>query len=131
VLTRLGLGERFAVTRSAEEEPIGKPHPGIFITTARLLKVEPAACVVFEDSPAGVLAAKAAGMVCVAVPESHPERDDAPAQRDNARPSVFERADVVLASLEDLDGPVWWRAVACIPPRSARGLLREIPGAGA
>jgi sugar-phosphatase len=126
VVQRLGLHERFAVMRSAEDEPAGKPHPGIFITTARLLEVEPAACVVFEDSPAGVLAAKAAGMVCVAVPEA----DDARTQGNEALASVFERADIVLASLEDLGAAVWSRAVACSQARPARGMLKEVPGPG-
>lgn len=58
----------FSVVRSAEYEPNGKPAPDVFLTTAKALNIAPQDCIVFEDSYNGVLAAKAAGMWCVAVP---------------------------------------------------------------
>jgi len=45
-----------------------KPEPDLFLLAAARLGVPPAACVVFEDSPNGIRAAKRAGMACVAVP---------------------------------------------------------------
>jgi beta-phosphoglucomutase len=45
----------------------GKPHPAIFLAAAEALGLAPARCVVFEDAPAGVVAAKAAGMGAVGV----------------------------------------------------------------
>jgi len=130
VLAGLGLTERFAVVHSAEEEPAGKPDPAIFRTTAQLLEVDPARCVVFEDAPAGVLAAKAAGMACVAVPEAHPHDADEPHDAsagpdDPAGREGFERADVVLGSLTELDDTVLARLAANgdepgQPPRSRR-----------
>ncbi|MGN1358935.1 MAG: HAD family hydrolase [Kiritimatiellia bacterium] len=51
----------------AEDYPRGKPAPDGYLTAARLLGVDPACCVVFEDSGAGVASAKAAGMMCVAL----------------------------------------------------------------
>jgi beta-phosphoglucomutase-like phosphatase (HAD superfamily) len=45
----------------------GKPHPEIFLTAAALLDVPPERCVVIEDAPAGVQAAKAGGMLCIGV----------------------------------------------------------------
>jgi beta-phosphoglucomutase-like phosphatase (HAD superfamily) len=45
----------------------GKPDPAIFLAAAAELGLPPAACVVVEDAPAGVQAAKAGGMACVAV----------------------------------------------------------------
>ena len=57
VVRRFDLAKRFAVVHSGEDEELSKPHPAIFLTTAALLGVLPAACVVFEDSAAGVLAA--------------------------------------------------------------------------
>jgi mannitol-1-/sugar-/sorbitol-6-phosphatase len=49
----------------------GKPDPEGFLAGARLLGVEPAACVAFEDAPAGILAARAAGMPVVGITTTH------------------------------------------------------------
>jgi HAD superfamily hydrolase (TIGR01509 family) len=54
---------------SADEVLAGKPAPDVFLETCRRLDVHPANCLVLEDSRAGVLAAQAAGMVCVALPD--------------------------------------------------------------
>jgi len=62
-----GLHERFAPRIfSATMVERGKPAPDLFLYAAREMDVDPAACVVVEDSPAGVMAAKAAGMKVVA-----------------------------------------------------------------
>lgn len=54
---------------------IAKPHPDIFLYAAKQLGVDPADCLVIEDAPNGVLAAKAAGMACAALTTSTtPER---------------------------------------------------------
>lgn len=55
-----------------DEVPRGKPAPDIFLEAASRLMVDPSACVVFEDSMAGVDAACAAGMRVVAVPDLVP-----------------------------------------------------------
>jgi HAD superfamily hydrolase (TIGR01509 family) len=91
VLTTLGMEEAFAVTHSAVEEEFGKPHPAVFLTTARLLGVEPAECVAIEDSKAGVGSATAAGMRVIAVPPTHLFDDPA-----------FDGADFKLRSLDKL-----------------------------
>lgn len=52
---------------SNEDVDPGKPHPGPFLEASRRLGVEPANCLVFEDSEVGIAAAKAAGMICIAV----------------------------------------------------------------
>ncbi|MEV7547200.1 HAD family hydrolase [Streptomyces sp. NPDC089915] len=62
-LGRTGLYERFAGRiHSASEVAHGKPAPDLFLHAARRMGVDPAACVVVEDSRPGVLAARAAGM---------------------------------------------------------------------
>lgn len=90
-LERLRLADTFDVVKSAETEPLGKPHPGIFLTTASLLDVPPVECLVLEDSLTGVIAAKAARMACIAVPFDHPEHD-----------VRFAIADAVIGSLVDV-----------------------------
>jgi len=85
------MADVFAVTHSAVKEELGKPHPAVFLTTARLLGVEPAECAAIEDSVAGVRSAKAAGMRVIAVPPTHLFDDPA-----------YAVADFKLRSLEDL-----------------------------
>jgi beta-phosphoglucomutase-like phosphatase (HAD superfamily) len=96
VIARLELNGRFEVVHSAEDEERGKPDPAVYLTAAAKLAVAPDRCLAIEDSPNGVVAAKAAGMVCVAVPE--------PGMADDPRMS---QADLVLSSLQDLDADRW------------------------
>lgn len=67
ILTRLGVRDAFALIVDGSEVVHGKPDPEAYLLTARKLGVRPEECVVFEDSHVGVLAAKRAGMFCVAV----------------------------------------------------------------
>jgi mannitol-1-/sugar-/sorbitol-6-/2-deoxyglucose-6-phosphatase len=75
VVSKLGIGKVIEVVHSAEHEPYGKPHPAVYITTAEKLGVLPQDCLAFEDSPNGVLAAKAAKMKCIAVPDAKMKDD--------------------------------------------------------
>jgi HAD superfamily hydrolase (TIGR01509 family) len=93
-LEHFDLRRRFALVHSAEDEAYGKPHPAVFLTTAARLDAPARRCLVWEDAPAGVLAAKAASMACIAVPEDgeghHP---------------AFGLADLVVGSLLEAEGP--------------------------
>ena len=89
-LERVGLRSAFEQVVSAEGERFGKPHPGVYLTTAAQMGVAPASCVALEDSVNGVVAATGAGMRCIAVPERWP-----------VDPRL-ERADVVIRSLLEL-----------------------------
>lgn len=89
VLRRIGLRNGFDVLQSAEHETYGKPHPAVYIECARALGIAPADCLALEDSPAGVLAAKAARMTCIAIPP--------PELRDDPRYCI---ADLPLDSIE-------------------------------
>jgi HAD superfamily hydrolase (TIGR01509 family) len=66
-LTRLGIRELIAVLVTAEDVAEGKPSPEGFLAACVGLGVEPGTAVAFEDAPAGVAAAKAAGMPTVGV----------------------------------------------------------------
>jgi len=78
----------------------GKPHPEVFLTAAAKLDVAPQRCVVFEDAVAGVEAAKAGKMKCVAVTfvGHHP-----------AEKLRAAGADIVVASLEEVTPEQLWR----------------------
>jgi len=91
-LDRLGLTASMAAWHSAEWEPLGKPHPGAYLSTAAKLGVDPTACLAIEDSFNGAISAKAARMRVVAVPE--------PSALDSPR---WGFCDLVLASLESFD----------------------------
>ena len=62
-----GTAKYFSAVVSGEDVRRGKPDPEVFLSAAAKLGVPPAKCVVFEDAVAGVEAAKAGGMACVAV----------------------------------------------------------------
>lgn len=66
-LAELGLVDRLTRIVRSDTVPRGKPHPDVFLAAALLIEVAPEDCLAFEDAPAGVLSARAAGMTCVAV----------------------------------------------------------------
>jgi sugar-phosphatase len=88
-LERLGITDAITVWHSAEWEPLGKPHPGSYLSTAAKLGKDPTVCLALEDSFNGAIAAKAARMRVVAVPE--------PAARTSPR---WGCCDAVLPTLE-------------------------------
>ena len=67
-LTRLGLIGRFDVIRCADDVPRVKPDPALYRAVVEATGVRPDEALALEDSPNGVLAAKRAGLTCVAVP---------------------------------------------------------------
>lgn len=75
VLALDGLAKKFAAVVSSSDVARGKPAPDIFLRTAELLGVPPAACWVIEDSKPGVAAALAAGMRVVAITNTHPAHE--------------------------------------------------------
>jgi HAD superfamily hydrolase (TIGR01509 family) len=89
-LRTLRITEHFPIVVSSVEVGRGKPAPDVFLAAASRLGLPPSRCLVVEDSRNGVLAAKRAGMACVAVPCGVTRGQD------------FAEADVVLDSLEAL-----------------------------
>lgn len=96
VIARLELQPYITMAHSGANEKFGKPHPAVFLTTAKELGIPPEECLVFEDSVSGVQAAKAAGMKCIAVPEPI-----------NRKRPEYDAADLVVDSLEQVD----WQTV--------------------
>lgn len=97
-LDRFALRSYFTKVVSAENEPYAKPHPGIYLETARQLNTSPMSCLALEDSFVGMIAAKAAKMKCIVVPDE--------AHRPDPR---FGAADIKLYSLLDLTEGVFLR----------------------
>lgn len=76
----LEIGSSVAFYLGADDYFPGKPDPACFRVAAKELELPPERCLVFEDSAAGVLAAKRAGMFCVALRRGGgPEQDLTPA----------------------------------------------------
>jgi HAD superfamily hydrolase (TIGR01509 family) len=72
----VGLASRFSVIISGEDVARGKPAPDVFLEGARRLGCSSAACLVLEDAPNGLQAAKAAGMRVVAIPNDQSRQLD-------------------------------------------------------
>jgi len=90
VLDALGVAARFGGIVSGWDVARGKPAPDVFLAAAAQIRRSPTRCLVIEDVPAGIQAAKAAGMVCVAVTTTHPA-------------AALGAADWVTDSLADLN----------------------------
>lgn len=71
VLDNLMLRDYFATILHSKSVENGKPHPEIYLKTATQLGVDPAKCVVFEDSPVGAMAASRAGCRVVVITTTH------------------------------------------------------------
>jgi beta-phosphoglucomutase len=71
-LDGLGLRRHFDAIVGAADVARGKPHPDVFLKAAELCGVAPENCIVFEDAPLGVEAARRAGMRCVVITTTLP-----------------------------------------------------------
>lgn len=93
VLDNLHLHDYFKAVVSADDVVLSKPHPETYLKAAQLLGVAPENCVVFEDAPKGVEAARNAGMQAVVLTTMH-------------KPEEFAMYDNVFAFVEDYTDPV-------------------------
>ena len=90
ILSELNLEGIFDCVVFGREVSESKPSPQIYLLAAKKLEVTPNDCVVIEDSPLGIKAAKTAGMKCLAITNTHPQQK-------------LEEADKVVDSLERVD----------------------------
>ena len=89
-LARLGILDRFDCLRCRDDVANVKPEPDLYLAVLECVGVAASEAIAIEDSPNGVLAAKRAGMRCVAIPNSITARLD------------LGQADVVLGSLAEV-----------------------------
>ena len=90
IISLLGIASFLNAIVSGEQVARGKPAPDIFLTAAERLNIPPTRCLVIEDAPAGVAAAHAGGMRCLAVRRAG--QPDAPG---------LDAADALVDSLMD------------------------------
>lgn len=92
LVTHYDIKSYFDTITSADSVELGKPHPGVFLQAAEELGVNPLSCVVIEDSINGMIAAKAARMKVIMVPDVL-----------NFHKPQMELAEAKLTSLEEFD----------------------------
>lgn len=96
-LTETALAGLFDAEATGDEVARGKPEPDIFLLAAERLGVAPAGCVVLEDSPAGIMAAKAAGMRALWVPQVRAGTATPPTPPDATLPDLFQAIPWMIA----------------------------------
>ena len=91
----LGIAEHLKFYLGADDYSAGKPSPVGFLKAAEMLGVRPRECLVVEDATAGVMAAKSAGMSCIALARpGRPQQD-------------LSLADVIVSDLSEFDLDEW------------------------
>ncbi len=106
-LAAAGLTGQFAAEATGNEVANGKPEPDIFLLAADRLGIEPARCLVLEDAPAGLQAAKAAGMSVVWVPNDYSRGLPTPVEPDWTADSLIdvrERLETLRQSVGAVPG---------------------------
>lgn len=73
MLEMFGLSDCFSQIITGEDVTLSKPHPEGYLKAAAMLQLSPQNCIVVEDAPMGIQAAKRAGMQCVAISTTHDE----------------------------------------------------------
>jgi len=90
LLKNCEISSVFDAIITTEEAGKSKPEPDVYLLAAQKIGISPASCIVFEDSPNGLLAAKRAGMYCIAV------------QTDNIAMEELPSSDYVMESFKGM-----------------------------
>ncbi len=96
-----GVEARFETFAGGDEVAHGKPAPDIFLLASERLGVPPGECLVFEDSDPGVLAARAARMRVVVIPDQKPPSAEAAAAAWRILPDLFQAAEFIRCGIHN------------------------------
>ena len=91
IVKKFKLSKFFQAIIGKQDVNKGKPNPEIFLKASKELKVKPEECLVIEDAEKGIIAAKRAGMVCIAVPDTWTKKYN-----------DFSKADLVVNLLGEI-----------------------------
>ncbi|MFX0003286.1 MAG: HAD family hydrolase [Candidatus Hodarchaeota archaeon] len=75
LLSQLKIKSYFNVIITAADVKKGKPEPDVFLKVAKTLNINPKNCLVIEDAPVGIEAAKRAGMISIALTTTHKKQE--------------------------------------------------------
>lgn len=89
ILEELGIKDFFEILVSAEKVKKGKPDPETYLKVAEYLNLKPEECIVIEDAPNGIEAAKNGGIKCIAITSTH-------------KKSELQQADKIIDSFDEL-----------------------------
>lgn len=95
-----GLDTRFSAIVTGDDVARGKPEPDLFLTAARQVNASPDGCVVLEDSPAGIRAGHAAGMIPIMIPDMIPPDETMRRIAYAVVPSLWEAKKVISTLME-------------------------------
>ncbi|MDR2648499.1 MAG: HAD family hydrolase [Clostridiales bacterium] len=101
ILDKLRIARYFDALVTGEDVKNGKPAPDVFLKAAEKFNSKPGQCIVIEDSANGVLAAKRAGMQCIAY------KNPASGVQD------LSSADIVIDSFSQINGSLEWLTDLC------------------
>ncbi len=91
IIKQLGMAHFFELCAFKESVTRTKPSPDIFLYLTNELNINPSECVVIEDAQKGIIAAHAAGMKSIAVPNEYTSDND------------FSLADIIVTNLQEID----------------------------
>jgi sugar-phosphatase len=103
-----------AVIVTAEDVARGKPAPDGFLLAARRLGFDAADCLVFEDAPAGIAAAQAAGAALIVVTAAHPQPHPRPVPTPQLSVNDYDALSAEVTPTGSLE--LWRRSMASLAP---------------
>lgn len=97
LLSQLKIKSFFDVIITADDVKKGKPEPDVFLHAAKILNINPQNCIVVEDAPVGLKAAKRAGMISIALTTTHNK-----AELDGANIIIKDLTEISIIDIKNL-----------------------------